>query len=134
MRVLVKPLLMAAVLMIAGTAAAFDVANAVYVEAVMRSAAKACMDERFARKFHRQSREVIVFSLQGEGPLDADQIEAIIDEAYEHFDLSVPEHKCESLRGQLQDLYDSRAESLRDGWELTQELKKARQQGVLPAQ
>lgn len=107
------------------TALAFDLVEAVYTETILRSAAIACTDESFARKFISQSKAQVAFDLQGDGPIDAQQIENIITDANNRFDLAYSQEKCASIRPQLEALYAVRKETLLESKQLAEELSRA---------
>src|SRR5690625_2723461 len=67
-------------------ALAFDLMEAIYTETILRSAAIACTDKEFARKFISQSKAQVAFDLQGDGDINAHEVEEIISKANERLD------------------------------------------------
>jgi|SRR5690625_370780 len=106
-------------------ALAFDLMEAIYTETILRSAAIACTDKEFARKFISQSKAQVAFDLQGDGDINAHEVEEIISKANERFELIYPQEKCASMKPRLEQLYEVRQETLEESRELTEELGRA---------
>lgn len=124
-------LVVAALCTIAQAQERFDVDNAAGIEGVLRATATRCMEPDFATRFINVSKALVAFSLQGDGPLNPAQVEALItryanDPRFDDLDVAV---LCEGVRPKLQALYKTRLISLQESQRAAEALRELNDAG-----